>query len=941
MNRIIFTSVFLLASGMLFSQKLIPFEKNGKFGFKNSNQDVIPATFDYVCDFTEGLALVKQQELWGFIDSLGNWKITPQFEKAQPFVNGVSYVEKGKKIGLLKSDGSTLIPIAYENIVEDYNGYFLIGGNRKKGYLSKEGGDLIQPNYEEISLMYDVAVGKTDKGTYDIYYKGKLQVKDVWQKPSYSDIEYRSEIIILTTNGLSGLYQFNKGWIVPQEYAWIGTQSFTYYSVEGSDQQYNFIYALHSKDLRNFNIETDWDFESPLPVDSILLLKADGKMISPIKFNNIVKAHDPWSDLVNSNVMMLSQDGILYNLKENFTLEKLRFSNLTPVMNDTWFVGESGGMNYLLNSNQFVVDSFPSIKQYFEYTYDPEVWTDYGEPEMMLSPVNEPFLIVRSGSGVEDLDLWAIYSLEEQRRVTPWLKSSVDIVVNRFQFNYNVIYSYGFGAEVGFYTEGMDLGTELIYSYGNGFPSLNNNFIAYKASEDLTSYELYELKDSKVTKTYTADKIYSSEEVMDLVWIYDTITGEEYLNEIKKYEIPFFVIESKNGKFGLVAQNGKVIEPNYDYLTANETNSLMIVLGQGNKFGNVYLPSGEHIEPFADSMIQMEISYADEPYPLVYTKVIQGNDYYYLDANGKRFNCLIETIYPKKVKGKYALVGYSENPDNDSQETIQLPAQYKMITASNKAYVFKAKGLNKKMGLISFKGDTIAPFQYSKFTDIYWELPESENYLMTSIKKKKGIVHLNKGEIIPCEFDNVTQFVVGDYYLNAFEVTKNGKKGLYSHTGKLIFPCEYESFEIQVNENYFELYTVHGIKNGKRHAQFFDNTYGNVTFMPSNIKGYDYIIGEEGHIRTANGFDIYNIRTGLKINSRDVKDISRIGVSYDIKMVNGKFGAVDKNGTELIPCIYDMAEFFEGRDEVMIGYEKGVKYYIYVFTKERYTEQEW
>jgi hypothetical protein len=41
----------------------------------------------------------------------------------------------------------------------------------------------------------------------------------------------------------------------------------------------------------------------------------------------------------------------------------------------------------------------------------------------------------------------------------------------------------------------------------------------------------------------------------------------------------------------------------------------------------------------------------------------------------------------------------------------------------------------------------------------------------------------------------------------------------------------------------------------------------------------------------------------------------------------------------LIEPIYDNARELEY--DVMIGYEDGVKYYIYVETNERYTEEEW
>jgi proteasome assembly chaperone (PAC2) family protein len=65
------------------------------------------------------------------------------------------------------------------------------------------------------------------------------------------------------------------------------------------------------------------------------------------------------------------------------------------------------------------------------------------------------------------------------------------------------------------------------------------------------------------------------------------------------------------------------------------------------------------------------------------------------------------------------------------------------------------------------------------------------------------------------------------------------------------------------------------------------------------------------------------------------------GYSFDIIFINGKFGAQTKEGKITVEPIYEDAHFMEERMEIMIGYENGVKYYIYYDTNERFTEEQW
>ena len=54
-------------------QKLVPTEYNGRWGFLDTatGEEVVPFIYDYAHAFSVGLALVRQNGWWGYVDKTG------------------------------------------------------------------------------------------------------------------------------------------------------------------------------------------------------------------------------------------------------------------------------------------------------------------------------------------------------------------------------------------------------------------------------------------------------------------------------------------------------------------------------------------------------------------------------------------------------------------------------------------------------------------------------------------------------------------------------------------------------------------------------------------------------------------------------------------------------------------------------------------------------
>jgi WG containing repeat len=73
-------------------------DKNNKYYLVNkTGKQVNAKTWDEIGDFSDGLALVKENSKWGFIDIQGNKVIDLKFDVASGFKNGAAIVKSNDR----------------------------------------------------------------------------------------------------------------------------------------------------------------------------------------------------------------------------------------------------------------------------------------------------------------------------------------------------------------------------------------------------------------------------------------------------------------------------------------------------------------------------------------------------------------------------------------------------------------------------------------------------------------------------------------------------------------------------------------------------------------------------------------------------------------------------------------------------------------------------
>ena len=119
-----------------------------KYGYINlKGKVVIQPRYEEVKEFSEGLAAVKQNGVWGFIKKNGMTAIQFGYADAHSFVGKYAVVKKNNnKWGTIDKDGKIVVPIVYDKIFDDFSdGYSIVQNEGKYGAIDKEGFDALNP----------------------------------------------------------------------------------------------------------------------------------------------------------------------------------------------------------------------------------------------------------------------------------------------------------------------------------------------------------------------------------------------------------------------------------------------------------------------------------------------------------------------------------------------------------------------------------------------------------------------------------------------------------------------------------------------------------------------------------------------------------------------------------------------------------------------------
>lgn len=208
----------------LMKLNLLPFKQENLYGFMDhSGNVVIPAQYEQLGFFKEGLSLAMKNGYFGYIDK-GNRTVIPfKYSSGTDFEEGRAVVEIDGKFGMIDRTGNEVFKILFNDLGSVSEELVYANADSLYGYYDRNGNTRIAPKFNE-AYPFSKDIAKVQVGDnqafIDIY--GTYVVA-----PGYPEISFFNDsLLIFEEDDKVGLMRKNCRVLVPAEFEEIGQLSF-------------------------------------------------------------------------------------------------------------------------------------------------------------------------------------------------------------------------------------------------------------------------------------------------------------------------------------------------------------------------------------------------------------------------------------------------------------------------------------------------------------------------------------------------------------------------------------------------------------------------------------------------------------------------------------------------------------------------------------------
>lgn len=118
----------------------------------DKNEKAITDKYGRFDHFSEGLAAVKKDDKWGFINTKGKMVIKAKYDEVENFTNGFAEVKINEKWGYINTSGKEITKMKYSTTQPFCNGFAQVGDfSNNRGYINTAGDEIIPIRYDSFS----------------------------------------------------------------------------------------------------------------------------------------------------------------------------------------------------------------------------------------------------------------------------------------------------------------------------------------------------------------------------------------------------------------------------------------------------------------------------------------------------------------------------------------------------------------------------------------------------------------------------------------------------------------------------------------------------------------------------------------------------------------------------------------------------------------------
>ena len=220
----------LLMSGIHFYK----YKMDTKWGFiSEEGTYCIEPKYDFVDEFSEGLAVINLEGKVGYITKSADLKIKPQFDDGFSFENGFAVIELNGLFGLINRSGEYIVNPIYDDLGNVNDGLFYFEKNEKIGFFNTIGEEVIFAQYSDVKSFKNklAIVERNGKyGVIDTNGNTKIEIK-------YNSIKLiKGNQFIVHQDSLLSVITDTNEIVLPFEFDYIGLESDGFVLVEKGSQ---------------------------------------------------------------------------------------------------------------------------------------------------------------------------------------------------------------------------------------------------------------------------------------------------------------------------------------------------------------------------------------------------------------------------------------------------------------------------------------------------------------------------------------------------------------------------------------------------------------------------------------------------------------------------------------------------------------------------------
>ena len=150
-----------------FSKGLAWVKKDGKWGYINTKgEQIVECKFYDANVFNEGFAVVKKDGKWGYINTKGEQAIECKFDYANDFNEGLASVTKDGKYGYINTKGEQVIECKFDCAWNFSEGFAKVKKDGEYGYINTKGCFVIFDKSKNEIEVFDKVIDRSNNTFY-------------------------------------------------------------------------------------------------------------------------------------------------------------------------------------------------------------------------------------------------------------------------------------------------------------------------------------------------------------------------------------------------------------------------------------------------------------------------------------------------------------------------------------------------------------------------------------------------------------------------------------------------------------------------------------------------------------------------------------------------------------------------------------------------------